>query len=86
MKQNYNFEIGDWLYIEDGNVEMLFKFLEMKGIRWVTDECYQIVDGDLYVNKGKFVITTNQPVVLATSSKIDEIMAKFENQNKENDN
>lgn len=76
MKQDYNFEIGEWLYIQDGNVEMLFKFLEMKGIRWVTNECYQIVDDEIYVNKGKFVITTNQPVELASQETVDRILAK----------
>lgn len=80
MKRDYNFEIDDWLYIQDGNVEMLFKFLEFDGVRWTTDKCYQVVDNNVYISKGKFVITTNQEVVLADDDKIEEILDKAKNQ------
>jgi protoporphyrinogen oxidase len=74
-EQQYNFSEGTWLYIEDGDVEMLFRFSEFSNKRWTTYECYQVIDGEVYINKGKFVITTNQEVVEADGSKIDEILA-----------
>lgn len=80
MNQQYDFSEGTWLYIDDNGVEMLFRFLEFTNKRWVTNECYQVIDGEVYVNRGKFVITTNQEVVEADDDKIDEILALANNQ------
>ena len=80
MNQQYDFSEGTLLYIDDNGVEMLFRFLEFTNKRCVTNECYQVIDGEVYVNRGKFVITTNQEVVEADDDKIDEILALANNQ------
>lgn len=83
MEQQYDFEIGTWLYIDDGPVEMLFRFLEVEDdFRWTTDEAYHVKGGKVYPNQGKFVITTNQQVVEADGAKVNEILALAESQNK----
>lgn len=80
MEQQYNFSIGTWLYIDDGPVEMIFRFLEEEDGFWTTNEAYHFKNGKVYPNHGKFVITTNQEVVEADDSKIAEILALAESQ------
>lgn len=69
-----SFKKNDWLYINDDGIEMLFRFDEYDNLRWTTSECYQVINNIVYINKGRYVITTSRTVELASQDKIDEIL------------
>lgn len=86
MEQQYNFPIGTWLYVKDGNVEMLFEFLKYEKGRWIGSKGFHVINGeDVYIFQGQCIIVTTEQVVEAGDSNIGEILDLAESQNKEND-
>jgi len=72
-EQTTNFKKGDYLYIQDDNVEILFIFDEVISNRYFTPKYYQIIDGE-HCFKGSGYITTNQEVVEASQDIIDRFL------------